>query len=611
MQNKIYHTGIKLQTLRELKGLKEKELAEALGNEFNDIILWESEGIPEGELLKVLDFFEISNDFFITQVLNSRMLQELALSELARPALEKDLRKRLEKYKAVGSVELDLSALGLSTVPDYVFSLPRLAKLNLSNNFLTEIPANLQDFIDNGGELIVLNNYISSTLPNIYNEKKQPAVAVSKKEATNVDKIRLVSLRLVHIGIYEDITIDFNEDLTVLIGINGAGKTTILKAISLAILGARESVNTKAVLLRSIGIQNTTDSVITLTASVDGIEYSNEIILSHNSDIGEVTIIGTSFKQLYDKSFTLKNLILCLGEQRNNSNANEKLNLDNSPRVLDLLPLLRGEDQSCMKDFTSWWANLETNKSSTSNNQATINLCFEIFSKFMGEEIQSAGLKKVKPNTELWLKYSSGKSVPFHLESQGYQSVMGWIGFIIQRMTEANENYPLPLSQSSIVIIDEIDQLLSIKWQQKILSILMEYFPNTQWIISTHSPMVLTDLNKHQVVQLHEKNGKIIAKYNEVDLWMWQYGDIIRRYFEISTTPPKYQEECLNKQIDLIKNVDLTPESEAKLFKLEERLGKLQASAAAADKLEEQLQSLKKREKELVDLMSQLRSEKK
>jgi predicted ATP-binding protein involved in virulence/transcriptional regulator with XRE-family HTH domain len=611
MQNKIYHTGIKLQTLRELKGLKEKELAEALGNEFNDIILWESEGIPEGELLKVLDFFEISNDFFITQVLNSRMLQELALSELARPALEKDLRKRLEKYKAVGSVELDLSALGLSTVPDYVFSLPRLEKLNLSNNFLTEIPANLQDFIDNGGELIVLNNYISSTLPNIYNEKKQPAVAVSKKEATNVDKIRLVSLRLVHIGIYEDITIDFNEDLTVLIGINGAGKTTILKAISLAILGARESVNTKAVLLRSIGIQNTTDSVITLTASVDGIEYSNEIILSHNSDIGEVTIIGTSFKQLYDKSFTLKNLILCLGEQRNNSNANEKLNLDNPPRVLDLLPLLRGEDQSCMKDFTSWWANLETNKSSTSNNQATINLCFEIFSKFMGEEIQSAGLKKVKPNTELWLKYSSGKSVPFHLESQGYQSVMGWIGFIIQRMTEANENYPLPLSQSSIVIIDEIDQLLSIKWQQKILSILMEYFPNTQWIISTHSPMVLTDLNKHQVVQLHEKNGKIIAEYNEVDLWMWQYGDIIRRYFEISTTPPKYQEECLNKQIDLIKNVDLTPESEAKLFKLEERLGKLQASAAAADKLEEQLQSLKKREKELVDLMSQLRSEKK
>jgi predicted ATP-binding protein involved in virulence len=139
-------------------------------------------------------------------------------------------------------------------------------------------------------------------------------------------------------------------------------------------------------------------------------------------------------------------------------------------------------------------------------------------------------------------------------------------------MIEANETHPLPLSQSSIVVIDEIDQLLSIKWQQKILTILREFFPNVQWIISTHSPMVLTDLEKHQVIKLLEKDGKVTAQTNEVDLWMWQYDDIVRRYFEISTTPPKYQEKHILEDIEAIKKSDSTPENKLKLDKLTERL---------------------------------------
>ena len=608
MQNRVYHSGLKLRALRELKGLKEKELALALNVEFNKIFIWEEEGVPENDTPAILDFFDIDNTLFSANITNDAMLKKFTFSELHRLELEKELNNRLDAYNDDNSEELDLSSLGLSTVPNAIYKLPNLKKIDLSDNILSEIPKELQELTDKGCKLLIRNNFIDPALLDKYNIVENKTIQPLAKQALRIEKVRLTQLRLEHIGIYKDLTIDFNDTLTVLIGVNGAGKTTILKALSLAILGPRDSILSKSKLLRNINTSNTLDSRITLKATIDDVEYSNIITLRHDSDTSEVILIGEPFRQLYHNPKTLKNLVLCLGEQRNNSNSNEKQESSNLPRVLDLLPLLRSDDQSCIKDFTSWWANLETSKINNPNDQDKINLCFEIFSKFMNENIQSAGLTKVKPYTELWIKNDTGKPVPFHLVSQGYQAAMGWIGFIVQRMIESNEMHPLPLSQPSIVIIDEIDQLLSIKWQQKILSILREFFPNIQWIISTHSPMVLTDLDKHQIIQLHERDGEIVAETNEVDLWMWQYGDIIRRYFEISTTPPRYQEEHIIEEINALEKSNQALGNKTKLDKLYERLNKVRASAAAADEFEEQLQSLKKREEQMITLIEQLKS---
>lgn len=602
MYERTYHSGDKLRTLRELKGLKETELADVIGVQLDEILSWEREGIPESAKNKVLEFFEIENTLFLVTVTTDRMLEKVVMNELARHDLDIELDNRIKHYNLNNSKELDLSSLGLLTIPDIVFKLPGLTKLNLSDNLLSEVPNELEKLINSGCEINLRQNFTDPNLGRTYNlpnysEKKET------QRSLLIDSIRFTQLRLENIGIYEDLTINFDDQLTVLIGINGAGKTTILKALSLGILGPRGSTNSKAALLRSIDTPSSKDSRITLNATFGGTEHSNEIILRYESDTGEVRVIGTHFIPLYNNESSLKNLVLSLSEQRNSSNANSKQNLEKQPRILDLLPLLLGDEQSCTQGFISWWANLENSKTVNPNDRRIIDLCFQVFSEFMGENIKSAGLRKVQPKPELWIKYDSGRSTPFDLASQGYQAVMGWVGFIIQRMVEANEDRPLPLSQPSVIIIDEIDQLLSIKWQQKILSILRKFFPHTQWVISTHSPMILTDLDKHQVVQLHEQNDQVIAEYNEVDLWMWQYGDILRRYFEITTTPPKYQEKVLKEQIEQANakgDVD-------KLATLEERLKKLRSSIAARDEFEKQLQSLREREKQLLDLMKELK----
>ena len=604
MQDKTYHSGLRLQALRQLKGLKEKELAEVIDCDFDDIFLWEEKGIPDDKLSEILDFFEVNDSMFTTKITSEEMLEKLAESEIRRSYLDDELAQRFRNYSNDNSSGLDLSSLGLLTVPDDVYNLPQLKKIDLSDNILHEISSNLQKLIDSGCELIIRNNFLGPETENTYNFAVPEFVKGVKQKELLIESIRLVQLRLQNIGIYEDLTIQFNDQLTVLIGINGAGKTTILKALSLAILGPRESINEKSTLLRSIDIHKDVESCITLIATVGEVEHSNKVVLGYDNDTGEIIIQGKPFEALFKNSSTLKNLILCLGEQRNNTDSKEKHNLEKEPRILDLLPLLRGEDQSCTAGFISWWANLENSKINNPDDQSTIDLCFKVFSRFMNENIQSAGLRKVEPRAELWMEYETGRAIPFGLASQGYQAVMGWVGFIIQRMVEANEMHPLPLSQPSIVIIDEIDQLLSIKWQQKILSILREFFPQTQWVISTHSPMVLTDLDRHQVIQLHERDGKIIAESNSVDLWMWKYGDIIRHYFEITTKPPRYQEKQLIDQINLAETLG----NEIELKTLQERLGKVRDSAAAADNFEKQLQSLHEREQELIDLMKQLKS---
>jgi hypothetical protein len=191
---------------------------------------------------------------------------------------------------------------------------------------------------------------------------------------------------------------------------------------------------------------------------------------------------------------------------------------------------------------------------------------------------------------------------------------LGWVGFIIQRMFEAYSDCLQPFNQPSIIIIDEIDQLLSVKWQQKILAVLAnKFFPNTQWIVSSHSPIVVTDLEQAQVVKLHEENNQLVAETNQVDLWLWKYDDIVRNLFELPTKPPKFQEQELRGSIKAIDAIAIDKRSEEErqtLEKLHTYLAKVQQSRASVDALYAQQQNLHQREQELSQLIAQLSAQK-
>ncbi|MEA5163527.1 AAA family ATPase [Cereibacter johrii] len=78
--------------------------------------------------------------------------------------------------------------------------------------------------------------------------------------------------------------------------------------------------------------------------------------------------------------------------------------------------------------------------------------------------------------------------------SDGVRVILGMAMDLSRRMIEANPHLEptQALQSSAIVLIDEIDLHLHPSWQQKVLDGFMSAFPNAQFIVSTHSPQVLS-----------------------------------------------------------------------------------------------------------------------
>lgn len=77
--------------------------------------------------------------------------------------------------------------------------------------------------------------------------------------------------------------------------------------------------------------------------------------------------------------------------------------------------------------------------------------------------------------------------------SQGEKSLMALVGDIARRMAMMNPDLQNPLNGDGIVLIDEVDMHLHPSWQRKIIKQLTTTFPNCQFILTTHSPLVISD----------------------------------------------------------------------------------------------------------------------
>lgn len=88
--------------------------------------------------------------------------------------------------------------------------------------------------------------------------------------------------------------------------------------------------------------------------------------------------------------------------------------------------------------------------------------------------------------------------------SEGYKIIIAMVADLAARMAEANPTIPNPLGATGIVLIDEVDLHLHPKWQRTILKDLNRVFPHVQFIVSTHSPIIVVGAAEiAQVVNLN------------------------------------------------------------------------------------------------------------
>jgi predicted ATPase len=112
----------------------------------------------------------------------------------------------------------------------------------------------------------------------------------------------------------------------------------------------------------------------------------------------------------------------------------------------------------------------------------------------------------------LCLETKQGDNPPFHILPAGYKRMYYIVLDIAYRSYVLNRN----TNPSGIVIIDEIDLHLHPELEQAVLERFMNTFPNLQFIVSTHSPLVLTGLETKD-----EQNVilRMEANTNKPEVW--------------------------------------------------------------------------------------------
>lgn len=116
----------------------------------------------------------------------------------------------------------------------------------------------------------------------------------------------------------------------------------------------------------------------------------------------------------------------------------------------------------------------------------------------------------------------------------GYQSMMAWVLDLVRRMIERYPDEPKPLQQSAIVLVDEIDLHLHPEWQRKIIAHLTKYFPNTQFIVTAHSPLIVQSAERVNILLLKKKNDHVIIEQPKIKTFRgWTVDEILQDLMDL------------------------------------------------------------------------------
>lgn len=153
--------------------------------------------------------------------------------------------------------------------------------------------------------------------------------------------------------------------------------------------------------------------------------------------------------------------------------------------------------------------------------------------------------------------------------SGGEKIMLALIGDLARRLTLANPDIADPLKGEAIVLIDEIDLHLHPKWQRNAMSQLSEVFPNCQFIVSTHSPHIITHVPPEDISALKANSEGEIEVHRVRGSYGYTAESVLGEVMGLDTTRPHKVQELF----DLIfKNI-----SDGQLDDAESNLTRLQS----------------------------------
>lgn len=308
-----------------------------------------------------------------------------------------------------------------------------------------------------------------------------------------IDKVRLTNIR----G-FRDLEFSFDRGngtyagWTVLTGDNGSGKSTLLKALALALAyryrgilqpslrgwlrTGEDKASIELQVVESSGSRNTALIELGKPTHVGGIEMPDAMGSFPSNTDGWFCCGYGPFRRISGASKDVSELMVI-------------------PVVERLVTLF--QETASLAEADRWLRDLNYKKLEGKNKAAeTLALVLEL----LNEEFLPNQIRVERVDSDgLWLKDSKDNDLSWSDMSDGYRAALALLTDILRHMINAHGTDDLTgrdadgclfLKPSGVVLIDEIDAHLHPEWQREIGFWLKKRFPNIQFIVTSHSPLI-------------------------------------------------------------------------------------------------------------------------
>ncbi|WP_119395055.1 AAA family ATPase [Salinibius halmophilus] len=337
--------------------------------------------------------------------------------------------------------------------------------------------------------------------------------------------MKIESLTLTNFRRFEHLTVDFHDQLTVIVAKNGQGKTTLLDAISIALgpfVGAFDLGKNKGMERTDPRFQrrkelsdNEQIFPALITAEFDG--FNGSVYREMNSPKGKTTtknakLLSNYGAKLMEQVRALEDVTLPVvayygsGRLWNaHKNAKRKAVLSES-RTMGYEDCVTAA--SSFTQVQQWMSKAEyaatQQERDSSYSGYTLREQIDGIQNTVNAVLASEGWYKFHysiTHEELAMSHDDAGILPVSMLSDGVRAMVALVADLAWRCAKLNPHLHENASQQTngIVLIDEVDMHLHPAWQQKVIQALQQAFPKVQFILTTHSPQVLSTVKKESV----------------------------------------------------------------------------------------------------------------
>ncbi|MES1243042.1 MAG: AAA family ATPase [Acidobacteriota bacterium] len=330
----------------------------------------------------------------------------------------------------------------------------------------------------------------------------------------------LTRVRLENVGPFHELDLKLDPRWTLLLGDNGVGKSTVLEAVAAAICG-KDAEPWAGRLI------HTSSRVARIVLSFGANEYMASLISREN---GQAEIEVTPSRPLETEGWLAIGFppLRMVSWSRSKGPGPEG---KRRPTTDDLLPLLKGTADPRIDEIKQWLVNLDYwSKSEPPGDGNRYSRLRDEFFRLAYDLTEGVKLrfKRVDEFTHQVTVETEDGEVPIEAVSQGTASVIGWTGYLLQRLHEVyGQQDGDPRRRYALVLLDELDAHMHPSWQQSMVERLSEAFPGVQFVASSHSPLIAGSLPASSIIRFRREDGKVVAHQPESSFKGWRVDQIL------------------------------------------------------------------------------------